>query len=474
MGNSSLYIGPDTVVDHMIPGHGSTPHDPVADVEAWDFESGVLEPPLSRARVVRIASDPASGLATASVQLDANVFMLDRFGDIAGSTKMLCRPHTAKLELLACEDGKSLYDMKIDDYDGPALRLVRVSRALPGDVGARVLILGEDDRIERVVELHPVPHASAAPRPETLGVTELTRLGHLLETYLEVFGNKAVIPRYLEITERVMKGLETCATCGVSVNMGDFTIEDRDSHRSVALPFLAVHALTDHDDACYRGSVHEGAVPVAELASILHRDERALGELITRLVARAIERPDHVHLEEHLQRSLESCKICGDVLNTGIVRLTNHETWARVELRFVAIHALVEHADAHYAGTVHDGIVTLANVFDLLGHAERYRSIGQRIDRWLTHGDAGAVADKPPEWIAIEEQPLRGIERCARCRGTANMGQLTIRNTAIGDKMVLPYVAVHSLAKDSNAYYLGELHSGWLDMRRLARIVESR
>ena len=54
------------------------------------------------------------------------------------------------------------------------------------------------------------------------------------------------------------------------------------------------------------------------------------------------------------------------------------------------------------------------------------------------------------------------------------MGQLTIRNTAIGDKMVLPYVAVHSLAKDSNAYYLGELHSGWLDMRRLARIVESR
>jgi hypothetical protein len=123
--------------------------------EDTHFGSDFITPPLNGAHMIRInVKDRASW--EGSIQFDGNVLMLDEFGDIVGSTKRFYSPHKTSFEFLKTKDGMHLYEMKVEGYEGPSLRLVVNRTERSGHPGAaRLLVLAESGKVERIVHLFP-------------------------------------------------------------------------------------------------------------------------------------------------------------------------------------------------------------------------------------------------------------------------------------------------------------------------------
>ncbi|MCB9701533.1 MAG: hypothetical protein H6711_06565 [Myxococcales bacterium] len=314
------------------------------------------------------------------------------------------------------------------------------------------------------------------------GEIELKKLGHLLLSYLPGLGGRIKPPRYLEVEERPMRGVETCTLCGATVNMGELSVRNLDNELQIELPYIAVHALVTHGDRGFHGTLRgDGQIDVDLLKDVLNYEEYRIGRLMTALLAHTSLLPEHLTIEEHMMRGVVPCGECGDHVNMGYFVVTNTHNERSMQVPYLALHGLVEHKDANYAShelgdsvdagadEVIDGRLDMELLRSILGQSRAHAEFGQRLASYL-EGLGGS--EPTPRHLDVVEHVQRGLETCAVCGESINMGTFELRNRHTGHEMVLPYVAVHSLAAHGDAYFRGSLHRGWVDVPLLNRLVK--
>jgi len=69
------------------------------------------------------------------------------------------------------------------------------------------------------------------------------------------------------------------------------------------------------------------------------------------------------------------------------------------------------------------------------------------------------------------DRAMRGLERCSACGELVNMGFIEVVNPIRGERMEIPYVALHYMEHGSFSFK-GELHTGRVDPVRLWELLE--
>jgi hypothetical protein len=194
--------------------------------------------------------------------------------------------------------------------------------------------------------------------------------------------------------------------------------------------------------------------------------------------------PDMPYKVFEYQYGVETCEICGEVVNMGCIRICHPLRGLSVEVPFVAYHYL-EHGSLSYLGSVHEGRLDLSVLKRILlcagdGHQTFYDGdldgldfreeafIGTVDGNPDTDGDS--VKDGPQYFESLvaslshisrevsETQPymiemqMNGVETCDICGNTYNMGFVQLVNPLEGLTADLPYVALHYLAHGSVRY----------------------
>jgi len=310
------------------------------------------------------------------------------------------------------------------------------------------------------------------------GEIELKKLGHLLLGYLPAMGGRIGRPRYLEVEERLMRGVESCTLCGLAVNMGEVSVLNLENELRIELPMIAVHALVTHGERGFHGTLHgEGGLDVGRLKRVLNYEEYRLGRLLTGLLAHTSLLPEHLTIDEQMMRGVVPCGECGDHVNMGFFRITNTHNDEAMELPYLALHALVEHRDTRYmmsaegdgAGARSEAHLDIEALRRILGQSRAHADLGARIAGYLPvlGGDVPR-----PRYLDIVEHAQRSLETCGTCGESVNMGHFELRNIHTGHEMQLPFVAIHSLATHGDAFFRGSSHRGWADVPLIHRLVK--
>ena len=312
------------------------------------------------------------------------------------------------------------------------------------------------------------------------GEIELKKLGHLLLAYLPAIGGKVRAPRYIHVDERPSTGIEACEVCGATVDLGDFTARNLDDGVEVTLPFIAVHALAIHGDRRYHGSLHgAGEIDADRVKEILNYEAYRIGRLLTALLAHTSLVPEHLAIAEHMMRGALACGECGDSVNRGYFTVTNVHLERSMEIPYLALHALVEHKDAHFTSFHEEGeaaarewmggLCDMERLRAILGHSPAHQALGARI---LGSLRALGGEGQAPAHLAIVERPAGVSERCHACGAAIDAGSFELRNVHTGHEMVLSYLAIHALAAHGDAYHRGARARGWVDVPILQRLTK--
>ncbi len=315
-------------------------------------------------------------------------------------------------------------------------------------------------------------------RDRHAGEIELKKLGHLLLGYLPALGGRIRPPRYLEVEEHPMRGVETCTLCGVAVCMGEVSVHNLDHDLQLRVPFIGVHALVTHGDRIFRGALQGqggGEIDVSCLKDVLNYEEYRLGRLLTGLLAHTSLLPEHLTIDENMTPAVLPCGECGDSVNMGSFRVANTHNDEAMEVPYLALHALVEHKDVAYAGRegepgeAVDGSLDIEGLRRILGQSRAHADFGIRIAGYLrVLGGEGPL----PRHLDIVEHAAASTECCQSCGDEINAGFFELRNKHTGHEMQLPYVAIHSLASHGDAYFRGSIHRAWVDVPIIHRLVK--
>ena len=199
--------------------------------------------------------------------------------------------------------------------------------------------------------------------------------------------------------EHKARGIETCESCGLEVNMGYVEIINPAENFRVELPYLSLHYL-QHGSFAARGSTHSyelfdprtldcvlhgngsmHQLPIADdddndalnAAEETHfgthpnladtdndgvRDGVELGQALVANVdslPRSLQ-PNSPYRVDAYANGVEQCEICGELHNMGYVTIVNPAHGDQLTMPFIGLHAM-RHAGFAYNGTVHDGRV---------------------------------------------------------------------------------------------------------------------
>jgi hypothetical protein len=209
-------------------------------------------------------------------------------------------------------------------------------------------------------------------------------------------------------------GMENCQICGQEIDMGFILIRNHSRDLMIQLHFIALHYL-EHGSFSYDGSVHSGRVDAKLLKEILaYRDTdhyaietsndadddglpddqeshfgtqtgdadsdddclvdgawvaEYLVDSISQLpvIESPIQAPeDRPYIEYSIAYGIESCDICGMVVNMGNAIITNPLTETSMTFPIIGLHYLA-HGRFTYSGDAHFGeidAIELANVLD--------------------------------------------------------------------------------------------------------------
>ncbi|NOZ57467.1 MAG: hypothetical protein GXO73_11855 [Calditrichaeota bacterium] len=352
-------------------------------------------------------------------------------------------------------------------------------------------------------------------------------------------------------TEFLTYGLETCAVCDTTVNMGFVRIVNPALDDSVDVPFIALHAL-QHGALDYAGTVHWGRVHLLRLLRVLGTPyavhtlplgheldadgdglldaaEKRLGlspSLVDADSDRVVDGPelavnwaaeiealpvpteppdDQVYRVDHRMRGIETCPICGETVNMGYLEIVNPLENFRVEVPYVALHAL-KHGSFLYEGNVHGRGQLLPRALNCALHADgsfhqapvqgdsdkdgltdaEERTLGLNPGRPDTDGDGvpdgralawrlAEALDKLPREPRVDGPYLRdyaqkGLEICDVCGLSVNMGYVRVVNPVLKDSLDVPYVAWHAMRHGAFTAQ-GSLHTLRVDPLRLSRLL---
>jgi hypothetical protein len=251
------------------------------------------------------------------------------------------------------------------------------------------------------------------------------------------------IPDGPYVTEVLYYGLEECAICGAMVNMGYYRVIHPVRGLEVELPIIGLHYL-EHGSVGYDGDVHgAGRVDIEGLKHILfpsnpaHYDGRNVGDDIDYDLLNDYEE-DHVgtdkadpdtdddsledapqiaeqllsaisvlprevmtdepYIIDHVFDGLETCAMCGEVMNMGFMEIVNPLEGFTLELPFIALHYL-SHGSFGASGDVHVNADMLPSVIDMVlnstGYAHRLPIEGDTDSDGLTDDEETALGLDP-------------------------------------------------------------------------------
>ena len=355
-------------------------------------------------------------------------------------------------------------------------------------------------------------------------------------------------------TEFLTYGLEICTVCDTTVNMGFVRVVNPALGDSVDVPFIGLHAL-QHGALDYDGTVHRGRVHVLRLLRVLDlpytvhtlplgresdRDgdglldaaEKRLGlsrSLVDADSNRIVDGPqlavdwaaeieslplstepgeNRVYRVDHRMRGIETCPVCGATVNMGYLEIVNPQENFRIEVPYVALHAL-EHGSFLYEGSVHGRGQMLPRALNCALHADgsfhqapvesdrdedgltdaEERALGSNPEQADTDGDGipdgralawrlAKTLDKLPREPRSDQPYLRdfaqkGLEICEVCGLSVNMGFVRVVNPVLKDSLDVPYVAWHALRHGAFTAQ-GSLHTLRVDPVRLSRLLGVR
>lgn len=96
--------------------------------------------------------------ADGELQLDPNTCALDDFGTPVGCTEIAIHSIPVAVILLKESEGRRLFEVKPKIlHAGPQLRLVLEPRDTGGELAAQLLVLADDETIQRIVSLKASP-----------------------------------------------------------------------------------------------------------------------------------------------------------------------------------------------------------------------------------------------------------------------------------------------------------------------------
>jgi hypothetical protein len=297
------------------------------------------------------------------------------------------------------------------------------------------------------------------------------------------------------------------------------SIEPGDKHQLAVAHDSDGDLLTDREETAlgYRPFTadqnHNGIADGTELAM---RCAAAIGSL-----------PPHIEKWERPQFGLEQCDVCGEAVNMGFMGVTNHRLNLEVQFPIIALHYM-EHGAFAYAGEINDGRVDvprLARALELRfpyepdAHQVSLDCVTESLDQIAPDAndlDGDLLADSEelaaglnlysadqdetlvPDGVQlaqhcaeiIDQLPIvdpntsnekgvykisymmRGIEQCAICGETVNMGYWQVVNGALGASIDIPEIARHAMQHGSFSY-LGDYHvGGRTEVAALLKILE--
>ena len=253
----------------------------------------------------------------------------------------------------------------------------------------------------------------------------------------------SAIPDGPYVHEVLYYGLEECAICGAMVNMGYYEVIHPVRGLMVELPIIGLHYL-EHGSIGYDGDVHgAGRVDIEGLKHILfpsnpaHYNDRPTGDdtdfdllgdyeeplvetdladpdtdndsledapqvaeqLLSAISAMPREvRTDGPYIVDHTFDGLETCAMCGEVMNMGFMEIVNPLEGFTLELPFVALHYL-SHGSFGASGDVHVNADMLPSVIDMVlnstGYAHRLPIEGDTDSDGLTDDEETALGMDP-------------------------------------------------------------------------------
>ena len=352
-------------------------------------------------------------------------------------------------------------------------------------------------------------------------------------------------------------GLEKCTICGAEVNMGCVVITNEPLKESITLPYISLHYL-EHGSFSFAGELHQGRVHLLRLLRVLGLSDRvhllrlhseqdsdddgltdaSEGRLgfrpevadsdsngvvdglevsldwaaeINALPSVCSSSPptDRVYRVEHQAKGLETCTVCGEVVNMGYVEIVNPMERFVVEMPYIALHYL-EHGSFAYEGSVHGwGLEEPRAIHCALHSPGDFHQLpvegdgdgdGLRDEEEATIGSSPAARDSNGDGVsdgvalawrlhetlqALPTEPRndgpylrhfmqRGVEQCVICGEWVNMGYMRVVNPAVNDSLDLPYIGLHALQHGAFTYD-GTLHSNArLDPLRLVSVLGLR
>jgi hypothetical protein len=210
---------------------------------------------------------------------------------------------------------------------------------------------------------------------------------------------------------------------------------------------------------------------------------------------------DEVYRVDVLQYGVEVCSICGQTVNMGYVTIVNPLTGQSLDIPYIGLHYL-QHGSFTYRGNIHDDRASLVDIEAVLrdGHVRPLLCDGDR--DFLTDGEEarlGTDAAHPDEngnWVrdgvelsaelaavieALPEGPLPGqvykiehltwgLETCAICGETTNMGTVEIVDPVQGISIEIPLISLHYMAHGAFSY-TGDIHQGRVDVATLRDLL---
>ncbi len=328
--------------------------------------------------------------------------------------------------------------------------------------------------------------------------------------------------RHVRATRRLGRSIVTTGTAAaISFSAGTATAQPVATGDVAPSHQTAVHQDTDGDLLSDREELAIGYHPYrADQNQNLARDgvelARHVAGIIDRLPVYEMNSPDVTGLckVSHRLRGIESCGICGEMVNMGFWRIVNTEMGTEMDVPVIALH-FMQHGSFDYWGDVHgQGRSQMAALLRILeirfpferddhllpladaSKASRAKSAGpadldgdfladsEEADATLNPCDPDQNRNLLPDGIdlgkrtaeIINQLPtfemnaptngtlykvshmLRGIESCGICGKMVNMGFYRVVNTAKGAQIDVPVIALHFLEHGSFSYW-GDVHS---------------
>jgi len=174
--------------------------------------------------------------------------------------------------------------------------------------------------------------------------------------------------------ERV-KGSHECHHCGDRLNLGQVFFA-RGSEK-VGVQYIGIHSLYEHQDKRWIDDDGKKCeVDIDALRKLL--DAGAHLALLGKQLASILQflggtqkPPGGLIVEEHPLRGVESCQRCDGRPNMGSFTLHSRPLGQSMTLPYIAVHTLIEHANAEYLGSLHTGVVDVRQLHRMLNYRAR-------------------------------------------------------------------------------------------------------